>query len=499
MKKTKAPVSTNDVETITKITKIKAPNSPISAKDIQAVIHNLLKNIATSSNPLTRVENDDVVVAMPGAVIAAPSLPNNQFNQTYYFYWTRDGAIVINIIADLYLGCSDKKQKAYYLEILVSYLDFVEKIQAQPWLNGVNVLGEPKFNVDGTLWTEVWGRPQIAGSAYQALALTKIANIFLDSKIKKPLVNKIYNTNPSSLLKVNLEYCAALWSAPSVNMWEELKGNHFSVRFMQRAALLEGAILAERLGDPAAAAYYNEVAHHITNMLETHWHEHLGYYFETPQAGNQQGGGIDMSVLITLFYGQGKLDDEFSVTSSRVLSTAFYIRSVFKDLYQINVARHIQDSTCRAWLIGRYDVDIYDGNRNIYGNPWFLCSNLLAAFYYSIIKELLLGKKILVNFLVQQFFHQVAPEVKIPLDDIISHTHSKFDIIIKCLFREADSILDIIKQHCVTYDDGTTMHMSEQIDRFNGHQVSANDLSWSYSSFLSAVLERERVVGLLNL
>jgi glucoamylase len=479
--------------------KITIPSAPFTTKDVDAVIQNLLKNIATSSNALTRVENNDVTVAMPGAVIAAPALPSNEFSQAYYFHWVRDGAIVMSIIEDLYLRSNDKKQKAYYREIMVSYLDFVEKIQSQPWLNGVNVLGEPKFNVDGSLWTGAWGRPQIASAGDQVIALTKIAAIFLDEEKDQDLVNKIYNTNPNSLLKANLEYCATLWSAPSVNMWEELSGNHFSVRLMQRSALLIGAVLAERLGDGEAAAYYRQTALHINNMLETHWHEHLGYYFETPLAENQQGGGIDVSVLISLFYGQqNDIHDEFSVTQSRVLSTAFYVRSVFKDLYQINVARHINDTNCRAWLIGRYEIDIYDGNRSIYGNPWFLSSNLLAALYYSIIKELLLGKKILVNFLVQQFCHQVAPELKIPLDDVIESSKPYFSSFIECLFREGDAILEIIKQHCATYDDNTTMHMSEQIDRFTGKQASANDLSWSYSSYLSAVLEREKVIELLK-
>lgn len=477
----------------------KAPVFSITTDDIESVINNLLKNIATSANPLTRVEDNTVTVAMPGAVIAAPALPNNQFNQNYYFYWTRDGAITINTIADLYLACSDEKRKAYYLEILVNYLDFVEKIQSQPWLNGIDVLGEPKFNVDGTLWTGAWGRPQIAGAAYQALALTKIATIFLDNKINKPLVAKIYNSNPDSLLKANLEFCARFWSEPSVNMWEELRGNHFSVRLMQRSALLNGAILAERLSDPKAAAYYNDKAYHITNLLEKHWHEHLGYYFETSCAENQQGGGIDMSVLITVFYGrQQRLDDEYSVTSSRVLSTAFYVRSVFKDLYQINVARHIEDSTTRAWLIGRYEVDIYDGNRGNYGNPWFLCSCLMAALYYCIVKELLLGKEILVNFLVRQFLHQVAPEVRITVGEVISAKSVHFSQVIQCILREADAMLELVKQHCVTYDDGTTMHMSEQIDRFDGRQLSAADLSWSYSSFLSAIDERQKAVELLT-
>lgn len=475
------------------------PNCPFTPDDVDAVIDNLLKNIATSSHSLTRVENNDVVVAMPGTVIAAPALPNNEFSQAYYFYWVRDGAIAISIIADLYLTCNNKTKKAYYREIMVSYLDFVEKIQSQPWLNGVDVLGEPKFNVDGTLWTGEWGRPQIAGSGDQAIALTKIATIFLNEGKDQALVDRIYNSDPKSLLKANLEYCASLWSAPSVNMWEELSGNHFSVRIMQRSALLIGSVLVERLGDVNAATFYRTTALHIANMLETHWHEHLGYYFETPKAENQQGGGIDASVLISLFYGQlDNMHDEFSVTQSRVLSTAFYVRSVFKDLYQINVARHIKDTHCRAWLIGRYEIDIYDGNRNIYGNPWFLCSNLLAALYYSIIKELLLGKKILVNFLVQQFFHQVAPEVKVPLNDTIDSSKPYFHSLIECLFRDADAILEIIKQHCVTYDDNTTMHMAEQIDRFSGAQASASDLSWSYSSYLSAVLEREKAVNLLK-
>lgn len=480
-------------------TKIKEPACPFNPADVESVMNNLLKNIATLSHTLTRVEGENVMVAMPGAVIAAPALPNNEFSQAYYFYWVRDGAIVINTIADFYLRCTDKKRKAYYREILVVYLDFVEKIQSQPWLNGINVLGEPKFHVDGTLWTGEWGRPQIASSGDQAIALTKIATIFLNEKKNPELVERIYNSSNTSLLKANLEYCASLWSAPSVNMWEELNGNHFSVRFMQRAALMVSSVLAERLGDVNAAKYYIDTARHIANMLQTHWHEHLGYYFETPQAENQQGGGIDMSVLISIFYGQlHGIDDEFSVTESRVLSTAFYIRSVFKDLYQINVARHIKNKHSRAWLIGRYEIDIYDGNRFIYGNPWFLCSNLLAAYYYSVIRELLHGKKVLVNFLVQQFFHQVAPDVKIPLNSTIESSKPYFHTIIECLFRDADAILEVIKEHSVTYDDNTRMHMSEQIDRFNGAPVSASDLSWSYSSYLSAVLEREKAIALLT-
>lgn len=36
-------------------------------------------------------------------------------------------------------------------------------------------------------------------------------------------------------------------------------------------------------------------------------------------------------------------------------------------------------------------------------------------------------------------------------------------------------------------------HIAEQIDRNNGQQKSAKDLTWSYANILSAMKEREKV------
>lgn len=474
-----------------------APNCPFSTDDVEVVVKNLLHNIASASHALTKIYNDSVLEALPGTIIAAPALPDNKFSQDYYFYWVRDGAIVMTTITELYLKCQDAEKKAYLRQIMVDYVAFVERIQAQPMLNGVNILGEPKFNVNGTLWTGQWSRPQNDGAAYQALALTQLTTIFLDEGLNDDLVTKIYNSNNlASLLKANLEYCAGVWPAKSINAWEELYGDHFSVRIVQRAALLKGAALATRLGDLDAAKYYHDQANHIANSLEAHWNGDLGYYFETVHEQNQEGGGIAVSALIGLVYGQQEaIDDEFALTSSRVLSTAFYVREAFENLYQINAANRMKGHT--GPLIGRYAADIYDGNQSVYGNPWFLCSNLLAAVYYGVARQLLLGRKVTVTFLMEQFLRQIAPTVRFALNDVISRDNKHFDALIQRLFIEGDAILLSVKKHCATYDDGSTLHMSEQIDRTHGHQVSAIDLSWSYSSLLSAMHEREKAVQAL--
>lgn len=476
------------------MTKPTIPNCPFSNTDMDAVIQNLLKNIATTSNNITLTENNQTITAMPGAIIASPALPDTQFSQSYFFHWVRDGAITMSAICLLYQRCCDPIKKANYKEIILNYVNFVEKIQSQPAKNGIHILGEPKFNIDGTLWTGVWGRPQIGGAACQAAALTKIAMILLEEGGYDAIVNKIYNTNPNSLLKANLEYCASTSACDSFNVWEELNGNHFSVRFVQRTALLAGAKLAEKLNDPGASAYYLKTVTQINELLKTHWNENLGYYFETQNEENQLGGGIDSSLLITLFHGQFlQIDDEFSLTSSRVLSTIFYIQTSFESLYHINIENKMSGNN-EGPLIGRYVQDVYDGNHSIYGNPWILCSNMLAAIYYAIASALSNGKNITVDFFSQPFLSQLSPTLKFSLNESIDSQHQHFNQIIECLFKKGDAILQAVKKHSTTYLDGTILHMAEQIDRTSGQPVSARDLSWSYASLISAINARENAV-----
>lgn len=473
------------------------PACPFSQEEIDALIENMLKNISTSSNCLTMSTKDKILMAKSGTIIASPSMPDNRFSQSYFFHWVRDGAITMSSVCQLYENSKDSEKKAYYKEIILNYLDFVEVIQSQPMLNGVDVLGEPKFNVDGTVWTEPWGRPQVGGAACQALVLSKILNLFLQEEGHEAEIKRIYNHSSSSLLKANLEYCAKIWESPSFNMWEELNGKHFSVCLLQHVALLVGSLVAVRFLDPKAALYYKNMANHILSIIRSHWNENLGYYFETLNAEHMLGGGLDASAIIALLPIQKCpiLEDEFRLTSYKTLSTLFYIRNAFEKLYRINVENALQGK--KGVLIGRYPQDIYDGNQSLYGNPWFLCSAVLANAYYSLANQILSGHSILVTNLVLPFLFQITGKKWVLKEKIDKH-HASFSFLIESLLSEGDAILALLKEYAVSYEDGSIMHMSEQIDRSSGEQVSAQDLTWSYSATLTALDARHALIEALS-
>jgi glucoamylase len=55
------------------------------------------------------------------------------------------------------------------------------------------------------------------------------------------------------------------------------------------------------------------------------------------------------------------------------------------------------------------------------------------------------------------------------------------------MFKYADSFLNVIRWHARATHDG---RLSEQFNKYNGHQRGARDLTWSYGSFTSAVGDR---------
>jgi hypothetical protein len=58
------------------------------------------------------------------------------------------------------------------------------------------------------------------------------------------------------------------------------------------------------------------------------------------------------------------------------------------------------------------------------------------------------------------------------------------------LFKmQGDGILNRIRMYIEPYD----FHMYEQIDKNNGKQISAYDLTWSYAEVLNALKWREKI------
>src|SRR5207237_562886 len=132
-------------------------------------------------------------------------------------------------------------------------------------------LGEPKYEVDGTIFTGPWGRPQNDSPAIRAVALLHFAETLLSEGRADIVRDLLYNGElpARTVVKADLEYVAHHWSDLSFDAWEEVKAkSHFFNAMMQRRALLEGARLARAMDDHAAANFYLGQAGKIEAQLE---------------------------------------------------------------------------------------------------------------------------------------------------------------------------------------------------------------------------------------
>jgi glucoamylase len=472
---------------------------PYSAEEIEIIKGYLLQNISTETNTFTKMaRGKSVIKSIPGCVIASPSIPGPNFNQDYLFHWVRDGAIVMNEVAYLYDNAQEPTEKALLKKHILNYIEWVKIAQAEPPLNGVDVLGEPKFNLNGKLWVGQWSRPQNDGPALRAIALIHIINSLIKEGEQGTLIDTLYHSSLPSLIKTDLEYTAKHCLEKSIGAWEEVSGLHFFTMAVQRKALFAGADLAGRLEDTEAAEYYLAQVKYLEDSMNCHWKSQTGFYDETLEQRNSLGGGLDITVLMGLMYGRlRKPVDLFALSNVRSLSSAYYLRYCFENLYQINVKD--REAKLGGPLIGRYQNDIYDGYQLLYGNPWFLTTHVFAEFYYAVAEELMRIKQVEVSFLTKQFFQQVDPTLKLSGTEFITAKNNPevFYQLIRSLIKAADDMLLGAKNHTATYEDGTPLHMSEQIDRCHGHQVSAQDLTWSYCTLLTAMQVRARAVKLL--
>lgn len=71
-------------------------------------------------------------------------------------------------------------------------------------------LGEPKFNVDETAFTQSWGRPQRDGPALRATALITYSKWLIDNCYSSTVVSIVW-----PIIKNDLNYVAQYWYAIS--------------------------------------------------------------------------------------------------------------------------------------------------------------------------------------------------------------------------------------------------------------------------------------------
>lgn len=361
--------------------------------------------------------------AHPGVVVA--SLSKERPN--YYKHWVRDAALTMGSLIEL-------KLYRFYPELenkINSWIEFERQLQKKA-MEGVG-LGEPVFLIDGEIYPFEWGRPQNDGPATRALSMTYWLEHLEAQSPQKAL--ELYR----DVVSQDINYVLTHWNQTSVDLWEEIRGEHYFTRQMEYKALkkvlpwalkysmIDYAKIMQQLPliEKSFEQFYDEVNYLIRPTLAKSYSRlHTGTPLKTEH--------LDIAVLLARLYFE---DNSSNLSQPILIATLSKIENRFKSIYPIN-----QYYNQLPPALGRYPEDIYDGVGFSEGHPWFLAT-LAAAEYYCRLESknpAMLQRGI--GFLKRALFH-------------------------------TDS----------------SRNLSEQFNRHTGFQRGARDLTWSYTALLRAL------------
>lgn len=431
----------------------------------------------------------------PGAVIAATS----KQHPDYFYHWVRDAALVLEANLDLYQsGQITSLQKQKMQKFFLDYISFAQRTQ-QTSLRAAG-LGEPKFLVDGQVYSGPWGRPQNDGPALRSSSLTRMLGIAIRenwpqlSEMKKVLYQP--QMPAQSLLKLDFEYTAKKWPEINVDLWEEVYGYHFYTLMAQRKSLLLATQVAQSFADPMAAQFYQQQLLRVSQELNRFWDANRGYIFATlsmsgkVQKSSKSGGSIkvlnksqlDVAVILAVLHSDTG-EENFSFTDDRVLSTFQKLADSFSAIYPINQNK----SVASAW--GRYPEDTYDGYQtNSVGNPWVLSTAGAGEFLYRLAGKLAQKSSIRISQYNIDFYSRTAKLPNLNLGKVIVRGTPEYQVVLQSLVSEADRYLLRVLLHANA--DGS---LSEQMNRQNGFMQGAQNLSWSHASVITAKIARDNL------
>lgn len=416
--------------------------------------------------------------AAAGAVVASPS----KSNPDYFYHWIRDAALVMSVVLDLYQNETDRVQRNHYETILKDFVSLSRRNQTTPNPSDQESsgrLGEPKFHADGSAFTAGWGRPQNDGPALRALMLTRLARFWMGANRTHDVRRLLYDGRQptDSPIKADLEFVSHEWNKPSFDIWEEISGHHFYSRLVSRRALLEGAALADSLGDAGAAKWYRTQVSALEAEIQRHWRAHEAKILPTldrDRGIDYKHSDIDTAVLLAVLHADGA-DDFYSPVDSRVLSTLEKQISAFDSLYTVNRKGY------GAVAMGRYPEDRYDGlTTGGQGNPWFLTTAAVAELHYRAARRIEAAGEFRRDTLNADFLNAVGAPQR-----ILSFQGAEKKQLAAKIRSRGDAFLSRASFH--GFPDG---RLSEQIHRDSGYMQGASDLTWSYASYLTAYWQR---------
>ncbi|RKP14521.1 Six-hairpin glycosidase-like protein [Piptocephalis cylindrospora] len=440
-------------------------------------------------------------ISPPGGAIGAIMASPSKNHPDYFYHWIRDSAVTMDALATLLNDARTPSERTEWIRVLGDCAAFSASLQRAT--GPFTSLGEPKWNMDGSPFTLDWGRPQNDGPASRASALTKFAQFLNHQYINTTHLYDPNNPNSRAAIQVDLEYVVRHWREPSYDIWEEVAGTHFYTLMAQRRALLDGALIAEKLEDFSSAARYTTQAKAMDPIIRTFWDPKLGYLRTTLNrtAGlDYKTSNLDVQVILASLHASLSHDAFMVPESDEIISTLVALIIRFTPLYPINRVREAPGAPGDALApgIGRYPEDKYNGyDSKGQGNPWMLTTTAMAETLYRIRQAWQRAGRIPLTPATRRLLSYLSNQTDVEIvgmgewDEIQKGKDPRWEGYLNALKDLGDAFLRRVRYH-----SPKDLAQSEQWNRHTGFQQGAPHLTWSHVSFLSAIRVRRHIVPL---
>ncbi|KNE60023.1 hypothetical protein AMAG_05463 [Allomyces macrogynus ATCC 38327] len=418
-----------------------------------------------------------------GCVVAAQS----KSDPNYWYYWVRDGALVMDVIGQEYATTKDAAAAKRFEQLMWDFIDFNTAIQSVPTRSASSSdplgLGEPKYHVNGAAFNDEWGRPQNDGPALRASTTIRFVQAYLNRGGSLERVKKLYRPAmpADTLVKRDLEMVSHNLGVSNFDLWEEVKGQHLYTNTVQRRALVEGATFAQFFNDTGAAQWYQKQSGVLTSTFDGFWDSARGYFGASQQIDGglrSKSSNLDVAVILAALHGMGDITDGIlTVDDDRVLATAHVLAQHHLRTFAVNT----QYRTDLPPAIGRYEEDTYLG-----GNPWFLTTLAMAELHYRVAARAARRGSITVTGRSVAFFQGLPGAPSVTTGTTIVKNDSRFSGMLQALMNRGDGYMVRTRVHM-----GADGRMDEQIDRWTGPMKSAKALTGSYAAFVTAATARD--------
>lgn len=274
----------------------------------------------------------------------------------------------------------------------------------------------------------------------------------------------------------DLSYTVRYWNQTGYDLWEETNGSSFFTLSAAYRALVEGAALAEELGQECEGCA--DSAPDVLCFTQSFW---VGSYIDSNINVNEGRTGKDANSILSSMHTFDPeaecTDSTFQPCSARALSNHKAVVDSFRSIYTINDG--IPQG--RAVAVGRYAEDVYYN-----GNPWYLTTLAAAEQLYSAIYQWEQHGSITITELSLSFFSDILTDIAV---GTYAEGTATYTSILSAVRTYADDFIAVVQKY--TPEDGA---LAEQYNRDTGIPLSARDLTWSYAAFLTTIERREGIV-----